>query len=82
MIPECYTVRELSNKIKIHPYQIRKWVDMGILPILALPTTGKGRRVIRITDEAFKIFLESNKKEIQNAKKGKGEPRGSGYFTV
>lgn len=82
-IDQCYTVRELSNKLKVSQGKILSWVDEGKIKILALPRTSS-RRIVRITEPAFREFLENNKKEVEDARNGikTRKSNGGDYFTI
>ena len=62
-----YTVKDISNKLSVSPYTVRKWIREGKLR--SLPHLDNQRDSYRITLKAFNDFIRENRRYVTEARK-------------
>lgn len=50
------TVREVANILRVDDTTVRRWITLGVLPAISLPSLGE-RQSYRVTQEAVEHIL-------------------------
>jgi excisionase family DNA binding protein len=54
-LPRLRTIREAAERLKVSTRSIRRWIDLGEIPVFRLG------RAVRISEEDLQAFLNRNR---------------------